>query len=346
MKLGLTIGYSGRHININWDLIRECEEMGYDSVWTAESWGSDAVSPLAWIGARHEKLNLGTSIMQMPGRSPANTAMTALTMQQLSGGRFKLGLGTSGPQVVEGWHGKPWYKPLTMTREYITVVKKILAREEPLEFHGEFFDIPFRGEHSKGLGKPLKSMIHPTEPIPIHLGSMAPKGQQLCGEICDGVHLTCMIPEKHEVITDNLKAGFEKRTDGKKWEDFEIIPMVAVALTESVDLAQGAMYPLKYQLALYIGGMGAKNKNFYKDFWVRSGFEEESNRIQELFLNGDREGAVRAVTDEMVQAAYLVGTRDQIAERFEAWKNSPATTIMVGAIQPEAIRLLAELNQS
>lgn len=345
MKLGITVGYSGRHISLNFDMLKKAEQLGYDSVWTAESWGSDAVSPLAWIGANTSKIRLGTSIMQMPGRSPANTAMTAMTMQQLSGGRFVLGLGTSGPQVVEGWHGKPWHKPLTMTREYINIVKTIMAREEKLEVDGEFFQIPYKGPNAAGLGKPLKSMIHPTTPIPIHMGSMAQKGQELCGEICDGIHLTCMVPEKGDLILDNVKRGFAKRTDGKNWNDFEVVNMVAVAVTENAAAAQGAMYPLKYQLGLYIGGMGAKDKNFYKEFLSRAGFADACEKIQDLWLGGKQDEAVKAVPDELVQTLYLVGSKSEIADRFKAWQKSPITTMMVGAFQPEAIQLLAELNQ-
>ena len=188
-------------------------------------------------------------------------------------------------------------------------------------------------------------MIHPYDvPVPIHMGSMAPKGQELCGEISDGLHLTCMVPERPEVILDNVKRGFDKRTDGKNWNDFEVITMVAVALTETAEQAQGSMYPLKTQLGLYIGGMGAKSKNFYKEYLSRAGFEEECEKIQDLWLGGDKQAAIAAVPDDMINTLYLVGTKEQITERFQVWKESPVTTMMVGAIQPEAIKLLAELN--
>lgn len=348
LKLGIMLGYSGRHIDIDYEQIKAAENLGFDSVWTAESWGSDAVSPLAWIGPQTSKMRLGTSIMQIPGRTPANTAMTALTMQQLSGGRFVLGLGTSGPQVVEGWHGKPWHKPLTMTREYISIVKSILAREEKLNFEGEFFDIPYKGANSKGLGKPLKSMIHPTESIPIHLGSMSPKGQALAGELIDGIHLTCLIPERPEVVTDNLKIGFEKRTDDKQWDDFEILSSVGVVALngkdETIDSAQGKMYGIKAGVALYVGGMGSKSKNFYKEYYERAGFEEEANKIQDLYLGGKQEEAIAAVTDDMVRAQHLVGTKDEIAERFKVWQDSPLTTMLISAQQTDMIEMLADLN--
>lgn len=348
LELGINLGYSGREININFEEIRVAEAAGFDSIWTAESWGSDAVSPLAWIGANTSKIRLGTSIMQMPGRSPANTAMTALTMQQLSGGRFVLGLGTSGPQVVEGWHGKPWYKPLSMTREYIQIVKNILAREEKLEYSGEFFEIPYKGEHSKGLGKPLKSMIHPSEPIPIHLGSMSPKGQEIAGELCDGLHLTSMIPERPEVIIDNVKRGFAKRTDGKKWEDFEIIVTLPLVLLddagETTESLQAKMFESKAGIALYVGGMGSKGKNFYKEYFERAGFEEEANKIQELYLSGKQQEAITAVSDDMVRIMHMIGTKDELIERYQVWKKSPLTTMLFSTTQGEAVKLAAELK--
>ncbi len=348
LELGINLGYSGRTIDINYDEIRNAEAAGYDSIWTAESWGSDAVSPLAFIGANTSKIRLGTSIMQMPGRSPANTAMTALTMQQLSGGRFVLGVGTSGPQVVEGWHGKPWHKPLTMTREYIKIVKQILAREEKLEFEGEFFSIPYKGENSKGLGKPLKSMIHPSEPIPIHIGSMSPKGQELAGELCDGLHLTSMIPERPEVIMDNVKRGFEKRTDGKKWEDFEVLVTVPLVMLddagETTESLQAKMFESKAMIALYVGGMGAKGKNFYKEYYERAGFEEVANKIQDLYLGGKQQEAIAAVSDDMVRILHMVGTRDELVERYKVWEASSLTTMLFGSTQAESVKLAAELK--
>ena len=347
LSLGLNLNYSGRQITLDLEGINRAEKLGFDSVWTAESWGSDAVSPLAWIGANTSTIRLGTAIMQMPGRSPANTAMTALTMQQLSGGRFVLGLGTSGPQVVEGWHGKPWHKPLTMSREYISIVKKIFAREEKLEYDGEFFDIPYRGEHSKGLGKPLKSMIHPTQPIPIHLGSMSPKGQELAGELCDGLHLTAMIPERPDIVLDNVKRGFEKRTDGKKWEDFELLTNVQVILLnnkgETTQSAQEKIFMTKASMALYVGGMGTKGKNFYKEYFVRAGYEEEANKIQDLYLSGKQNEAIEAVTDDMVRAMHLIGTKDEILERYKVWQSSPLTTMLMATTEEDILALVADL---
>ncbi len=341
VKLGLMLGYSGRTISINMDMIREAEDMGYDSVWTAESWGSDAVSPAAWVGAQTSKIKIGTGIMQMPGRSPANTAMTAMTMDQLTGGRFILGLGTSGPQVVEGWHGVPWHKPLSWQREYISIVRTILRREEKLEHKGERYRIPYDGPNSAGLGKPLKSMIHGSPDLPIYSGSMAPKGQQLSGELFDGCLLTCMHPEYGDVIWENIRTGGEKAGRDLNPDNFDLAPMVAVVLGDDVEACRG---PLKLQLSLYIGGMGSKNKNFYKEYLDKVGFAEQNQKIQGLFLEGKQGEAANEVTDEMIDTLYLVGPKERIRDRFEVWKEAPVGTIMIGAMQPVAVRLMAELN--
>jgi F420-dependent oxidoreductase-like protein len=338
MRLGLMVGYSGAQVAIDMSKILEAERLGYHSAWTAEAWGSDAVSPAAWIAAQTTRIKIGTGIMQLPGRSPANTAMTAMTLDALSGERFILGLGTSGPQVVEGWHGVPWQKPLTWLREYIQIVKKILARDAPLEFEGERYQIPYRGPGSAGLGKPLRSMVHGRKDIPIYAGSMAPKGQELCGELCDGILLTCMNPHRPEVILDHVKIGREKV--GKTLDGFDVAPTVAIAIGDDLEAVRR---PFKEQLALYIGGMGAKEKNFYGEYLRRVGFEEECVRIQDLFLTGKRKEAVAAVPDEMVDTLYLVGSPGRIKERFSVWKKSGVTTMIVGAQQIEAVRLLAEL---
>jgi F420-dependent oxidoreductase-like protein len=338
MKLGLMVGYSGAQVALDLEGIKEAEALGYDSVWTAEAWGSDAVSPLAWIGAHTTKIKLGTAIMQLPGRSPANTAMTAMTLDALSGGRFVLGLGTSGPQVVEGWHGVAWHKPLTWQREYLTIVKQVLAREAPVSFQGERYRIPYDGPDAAGLGKPLKSILHGRKDIPIFLGAMAPKGQELCGELCDGVLLTCMNPEKPGVILDQIRAGRAKV--GKTLDGFEIAPTVVVAIGDDLDACRR---PFKEQLALYVGGMGAKDKNFYREYLSRVGFEAECAQILELFMAGKRKEAIAAVPDAMVDTLYLVGPRARIQERFAAWKTSGVTTMIIGARDRESVRLAAEL---
>jgi F420-dependent oxidoreductase-like protein len=343
MRLGLMVGYSGSHVSLDMDMIKEAETLGYDSVWTAEAWGSDAVSPLAWIGAQTTKIKLGTAIMQLPGRSPANTAMTAMTIDALSGGRMILGIGTSGPQVVEGWHGVPFHKPLTWMKEYITIVKTIFAREKALEFSGERYQIPYRGPNSAGLGKPLKSIVHGRKDIPIYTGSMAPKGQALSAEMAEGCLLTCMHPERFDVIEKNLAEGFAK-TDGKKsLANFDVAPTVPVVVGKDLDACRG---PLKMSLALYIGGMGAKDKNFYKEYIERVGFEADAKKIQALYLDGKRGEAVAAVPDALVDAMSLIGPPERIRDRFQVWKESKIGTMMVGTQQREAVRLIAELAQS
>ncbi len=340
MRLGLMVGYSGAQVSLDMDLIREAERLGFDSVWTAEAWGSDAVSPLAWVGAQTAKIRLGTAIMQLPARSPSSTAMTAMTLDALSGGRFILGLGTSGPQVVEGWHGVPFDKPLTWLREYVTIVRAIFAREGPLQYEGARYQIPYRGPGATGLGKPLKSILHGRKDIPIYTGSMAPKSQEMSAEMADGLLMTCMHPERFDVIAPNLRAGFAKAGDGKSLKTFDVAPAVACIVGQDLDACR---LPLKMSLALYIGGMGAKDKNFYNEYIRRVGFEAEAVRIQSLFLDGKRDEAVAAVPDALVDALHLIGTPDRIRDRFAAWKSLPIGTLMVGAHQIEAVRLLAEL---
>jgi F420-dependent oxidoreductase-like protein len=341
MRLGLMAGYSGAQFSLDIKRIQEAEALGYDSVWTAEAWGSDAATPLGWIAAQTTKIKLGTAIMQLPGRSPANTAMTAMTLDAISGGRFILGLGTSGPQVVEGWHGHKFHKPLTWMREYVTIVRKIFERDEALTFKGELYRIPYDGPDATGLGKPLKSILHGRRDIPIYTGSMAPKGQEASAELADGCLLTCMDPEQPEVITKNLEVGFAKGGNKRSLATFDLAPTVAVVVGEDV---KACMEPLKVQLALYIGGMGAKEKNFYNEYIQRIGFKEQALHIQELYLAHRKDEAIKAVPDELVDALYLVGPKARIRERFQRWKKAPVGTFIVGSPQMEAIRLMAELN--
>jgi F420-dependent oxidoreductase-like protein len=340
MRLGLVTGYSGAQVSLDLDLIKEAERLGYDSVWTAEAWGSDAVTPLAWIGAQTTKIRLGTAIMQLPGRSPANTAMTAMTLDALSGGRFILGLGTSGPQVVEGWHGVPFDKPLSWLREYVAIVRAVLARDKPLEFHGDRYQIPYRGPGATGLGKPLKSILHGRRDIPIYTGSMAPKSQEMSAEIADGLLLTCMHPERFDVIEPHLQAGFAKAGHGKGFSTFDVAPAVAVVVGDDLDACRA---PIKMSLALYIGGMGARDKNFYNEYIRKVGYEAEALEIQRLYLDGKKGEAIAKVPDALVDALHLVGPKERIRDRFQAWKASKVGTLLVGTVQPEAVRLMAEL---
>ena len=346
MKLGHSLVYAGPQLNttvedlVNMEQIGEAERLGYDSIWTAESWGNDAVTPLAWVGSQTSTIKLGTAIMQLPGRSPANAAMTAITMDALSKGRFIMGLGTSGPQVVEGWHGVPFNKTLTWLREYVTIVKQIFAREAPLEFDGVRYQIPYRGEGSSGEGKPLKSMVHGRPDIPVYTGSMAPKSQEMAAEIADGCLLTCMHPTRADVLMENFNRGFEKAGKGKSIDNFDIAPTVVVIIGDP----QYAMMPCKMQLALYIGGMGSKKKNFYKDYLSRVGFEEACKKIQDLFLDGKRNEAIASVPDELIDELYLIGSKDRIRDRFQRWKESPVGTMMVGSQDMDTLRFMAELN--
>src|SRR5256714_275658 len=331
MKLGRSLGYAppGTNPADLFPLVEEAERLGFDSVWVAEAWGTDAVSVLGWLAARTERIKLGSAIMQIPGRTPANTAMTAATLDLLSGGRFLLGLGTSGPQVVEGWHGQPWGKPLTRTREYVQIVRAALRREA-LEFHGDQYDVPYAATDATGLGKPLKLMLRPLRAeIPIYLAALGPRNVRLAFEIGDGWLPIFFSPERaREAFGYELRAGFE------------IAPTVHVVLSDDVDAARDALRPM---LALYIGGMGARGANFYNALVRRYGYESDAERIQELYLDGKQREAIAAVPDALVDEVALVGPRERIRDRLDAWRESGVTTLLVGTPDVEALRTLAEL---
>ncbi len=344
MKLGISAVSFGPRVRIDIDFVRRAESLGYDSAWTAEAYGNDAVSTAAWVLAQTERLKVGTAIMQMPARTPAMAAMTAMTLDHLSGGRFILGLGPSGPQVVEGWHGVPYGKPLTRTREYIQIIRQILAREKPLEFHGEIYDIPASGPGTTGLGKPLKSILHGNPDIPIYTASISPNGLRCAAEVADGVFPMMMDPDSFDrVYLPYLEEGFARAGGGKSLADFAVVPTVTVILTDDVDRGRDLV---KGHLALYIGGMGARKKNFYNDLARRMGYEEAASRIQDLYLAGRKAEAAAAVPDELVDAVHLVGPRERIRERLQAWKEAGRKgyvhTLNVGTPQPEALELLAE----
>ena len=340
MRLGLQLGYDDP---VFWlGLAEEAERCGLDSVWTSEAYGSDAVSPLAWIGGRTERIKLGTAIMQMPARSPATTAATAATLDLLSGGRTLLGLGTSGPQVAEGWHGQAWGKPLTRTREYVEIVRTILRREAPLEHHGEHYDIPYTGNGATGLGKPLKIIVHPPRAdVPIYLAAIGPKNVALAAEIADGWLPIFFSPERFaETHLPMLEEGFARR--GARPEGWDLAAHVPVVLTDDADV-QVARDFLKPLLALYIGGMGAKGQNFYTRLAERYGYADAAATVQELYLAGRKNDAIAAVPDALVDEVALVGGRGRIAERVAAFRDCGVTTLVLQARQPEALRLLAEL---
>jgi F420-dependent oxidoreductase-like protein len=340
MRLGLTAGQFGPKLQVPFDLIDEAERLGFHSVWTAEAYGNDAIVPLSFIAARTSRIKVGTAIMQMPARTPAMAAMTAMSLDALSGGRFILGLGPSGPQVVEGWHGVPYGRPLTRTREYITIVRKILAREGPLEHKGFHYQIPYTGDDATGLGKPLKSILHGRADMEIYTAAIGPNGLRCAGEVADGVIPVWMSPEKSHLIFDHVKQGLAKSAGGRGPDDFDVAPFVTTIVGDDVERCR---FPVKAMLALYIGGMGARGKNFYNDYAKRLGYEEAAVRIQDLYLDGKKQEAMAAVPNELVDEIALVGPRERIAERLEAWKASPVRTLLLGAGQPEALRTVAEL---
>ena len=269
------------------ETVWEAERLGYEAVWCGEAYGTDAVTPVAWVLAQTKKIKAGTSIMQMPARTPACAAMTAMTLQALSGNRFLCGIGPSGPQVVEGWHGVPFGKPLLRTREYIAIIRRILERKAPLEFHGEHYQIPYTGPGATGLGKPLRSIIHGDPSLKIYTASFAPAGLRTAGEVADGVLPFFMAPEKAEAITGPVLEGIAKAGDGKTLADFDIAPYVRVAMGDDLAACRDKIRP---QLALYIGGMGARSKNYYNDLAKRLGYEAAAVEIQDHFLAGPAQG--------------------------------------------------------
>jgi len=319
MKLGFLLGYSGKRIHIPMDLIKQAEAMGYDSVWTAEAYGNDAVTAATWVLAQTDKIRVGTAIMQMPARTPAMCAMTSMSLDQMSGGRFIVGLGASGPQVVEGWHGIPYGKPVTRTREYIQIMRKIMAREGPVEFDGSVYQLPVKGPGTTGLGKPLKSILEGNPDIPIYTASITPAGLRCAAEVADGVFPVWMDPNNYAVLGEHLDKGFASAGNGKSLKDFDVAPFVMVSMNDDLDAAFNALRPW---LALYIGGMGAKGKNFYTDYATRLGYGDMATRLQDLYLSGKKAEAEALIPNELLDAVSLVGPAGRIKERLSAWKEA------------------------
>ncbi len=347
MRLGLNVGYSGATIDLPMEMIRSADRLGYYAVWTAEAYGSDAVAPLAWIGAQTQRVHLGTSIMQMPARTPAMTAMTAMTLDQLSGGRMLLGLGLSGPQVVEGWHGQPYGKPLARTREYVQIVRTILARSEPLAFAGAYYQVPYTGEDATGLGKPLKSILHGRADLPIYLAAIGPKNVELAAEIADGWLPIFFSPAHYDsVFRLAVEAGFARAAalpgagHAKSYDTFDLAPSVFVVMGDDVDACRASIKPF---LALYVGGMGAVGRNFYFDLVCRYGFADEAARIQALYLSGQKQEAAAAIPDALVDAVALCGPRSRIADGLERWRESPINTLIVNTFDPNVVAVMADL---
>ncbi len=346
MKLGLSIGYSKAHLDIPVKLIQRAEELGYDSVWTAEAYGSDAVTPLAYLAGLTKRIKLGTGIMQLAARTPANAAMCAGTVDALAGGgRFIAGLGVSGPQIVEGWYGEPWGRPYYRLKDYVAIMRKIFARDEPLTHEGREISLPYTGEGAAGVGKALKSILHMNKSIPIYLATGSESTVKLTAEIADGWLPMGFVPGAMEEYRPWLEEGFRRAGNGKTMADFDIQASVHVEVAEDV---KEALAKLKPEVALYVGGMGHKDKNFHKDQMIRRGFGEAADRIQELYLAHRKEEAIAAVPDEWVDLKSLVGPPARIKQRYRAWEGTGATGITVRSRQPAAIEAMAEaarLNQ-
>ena len=331
MRLGLQLNYDDPVSGVA--LAQEADRLGFHSVWTSEAYGTDAVTPMAWIAATTSQIQVGSAIMQMPARTPAATATTVATLDILSGGRVLLGLGTSGPQVAEGWHGQAWGKPLQRTREYVEIVRAILRREAPLEHHGPHYDIPYSGPDATGLGKPLKIIIHPLRSeVPIYLAAIGPKNVALAAEIADGWLPIFFSPERFAQVHGPSLAGAKP--------GFDIAPLVPVVLADDVQACRDMLKPL---LALYVGGMGARGQNFYTRLAERYGFEAEAARIQDLYLEGKKGEAAQAVPDALVDEIALCGPKERIKERLARWTGSGVTTMICAVGQEEALRVMAEL---
>ena len=333
LKLGLQLGYWGAQAPTDLQPVaQEAERLGFDSIWTAEAWGSDAFTPLAWIAAHTSKIKLGTAVVQLSARTPTATAMAALTLDHLSGGRLILGLGVSGPQVVEGWYGQPFAKPLARTREYIDIIRQVLRRDGPVASPGPHYPLPYTGEGAWGLGKPLRAITHPLRnEIPIFMGAEGPKNVALAAEIADGWLPLYYSPYRQEVYADSL---------AKARPGFEVAQFVMVNMQDDV---KAALMPVKAMLSFYVGGMGAKKKNFHMELMGRMGFEAEALKIQDLFFEGKREEAMAVVPDEFADEISLVGSKARIRDRLAAWRETPVSTLLLATRDVDTMRTMAEL---
>jgi len=338
MKLGLMLGYSGGELKLPVELVQLAERLGYDTVWTAEAYGSDALSPLAYLAGKTERIRLGTAIIQLAARTPANAAMTIATIDALAGGnRVICGIGVSGPQIVEGWYGQPWGRPYYRIKDYVSIMKKILRREEPVVHEGQEISLPYVGEGAMGVGKPLKSILHMNPDIPIWLGTGMESTVKLTAEIADGWLPLGLVPENYETYKPWIDAGLAKA--GKKLESFERQAMTHVNVTDDV---QAGLDRQKPGIALYVGGMGHKNKNFHKEMMIRRGFGEAAERIQELYLAKRKDEAIAAVPDEFVDQGALIGDEQRISRRFKAWEDCGITGLTITGNE-QALRLMAKV---
>ncbi len=338
------LGYSGAELTLPVELVQRAEALGFDSVWTAEAYGSDATSPLAYLAAVTRRIRLGTAIMQLAGRPPAMAAMQAATIDALAGGdRFIAGLGVSGPQIVEGWYGQPWGRPYWRIRDYVSIMRKIFERREPVTHAGREISLPFAGEGALGIGKPLKSILHMNPRIPIWLGTGTERNVVLTAEIADGWFPLTFVPGMMDLYGPWLEEGFRRAGGGKSLADFEIQPMTSVHLTDDVGQALARMKP---GIALYVGGMGHRDKNFHNDMMVRRGYADAAAKIQELYLAGRKREAIEAVPDDYCDEGALVGPPERIRERYRGWEGSGATGLTITCRQPQGLALMAELTGS
>ncbi len=343
MKLGFMAGYSPAQVELPIEQIMAAEQLGFDSVWTSEAYGSDAFTPAAWILATTKRIKVGTAIAQMPARTPTCTAMTAMTLSAMSGGRFILGLGPSGPGVVEGWYGVAYGRPLTRTREYIDILNKVFARTAPLEHDGFHYQIPYQGADAKGVGRPMKSILHADDAIPIYTAAITPAGLRCAGEVADGVFPIWMNPERFDLIGPYIEEGLALADDGRTLADFDVAPLVSVIMGDDIEACRAGV---KGHMALYIGGMGPPGHNFYNDYAVRMGYEAEAKTIQQLYLSGRKAEAALAVPDQLVDDCALVGPEGRIRERLAAWKEAGSRghvgSLLVGGASVAAMRVLAD----
>ncbi|OBF16577.1 LLM class F420-dependent oxidoreductase [Mycobacterium sp. ACS4331] len=342
MKLGLQLGYWGAQPPSNHaELVAAAEDAGFDTVFTAEAWGSDAYTPLAWWGRETSRLRLGTSVVQLSARTPTACAMAALTLDHLSGGRHILGLGVSGPQVVEGWYGQKFPKPLARTREYIDIIRQVWAREAPVTSAGPHYPLPLSGEGTTGLGKPLKPITHPLRAdIPIMLGAEGPKNVALAAEICDGWLPIFYSPRLAPMYNEWLDEGFARPGARRSREDFEICATAQVVVTDD---RPAVLEMIKPHLALYMGGMGAEDTNFHADVYRRMGYSEVVDDVTKLFRTGRKDEAAKIIPDELVDDAAIVGDVDYVRKQIAAWEAAGVTMMVVGARSTEQIRDLVAL---
>jgi len=342
MKLAITLKFSPAS-GVDMELVWEAERLGYEAVWAGEAYGTDAVTPVAWVLAQTKRIKAGTGIMQMPARTPTCAAMTAMTLQAMSGNRFLCGIGPSGPQVVEGWHGVPFGKPLLRTREYIAIIRRIIERKAPLEFHGEHYQIPYTGPAATGLGKPLRSIIHGDPALKFYTAAIAPAGLRTAGEVADGTLPIFMSPEKPETITAPVLEGMARAAAGRTLADFDLAPYVRISMGDDLDACRDAIRP---QLALYIGGMGARSKNYYNDLIKRLGYEDAAVSIQDHFLAGRRREAEAAVPDALIDEISLVGSKERVRDRLGAWselaRDHRIGSLVLAGATLAALRVVAE----